>query len=398
MTPGIRFVDVSKQFRRGRRSDSLRDAAASLAGRLLRREKHRRDDAAFWAVRNLSFNVEPGRVLGFIGPNGAGKSTVLRLLSGLLTPDKGRVEVSGRIGALIELAAGFHPDLTGRENVYLQGAIMGLRRADIRRRFDEIVGFAQVEAFIDTPVKHYSSGMNARLGFSIAAHCEPDVLIVDEVLAVGDRAFQARAYGKLESEVRRGVPVVVVSHQLDRIAALCDRAILLSNGSAVFDGSARECVAAYIDGVHLSAPGEHGPCPIALTGLQLIDDDGRATGKQTHAPGSRLTLRLSGMVSGEIGELPLLGVRLWGLPDESRLGSVYRPAGALDLPSSGAFQIDVALALNLGPGVYRLQGAVWHEPSRTEWAAGEPLLIEVSPQAGSFGGMFLEPEFRTVRR
>ncbi|MDQ3516884.1 MAG: ABC transporter ATP-binding protein, partial [Gemmatimonadota bacterium] len=242
---------VWKQFRRGRRADTLRELAPSLVRSLFSRGGEQ-DADAFWALRDVSFTVAPGEVLGIIGPNGAGKSTALSILSGILWPDRGSIRVTGRIGALIELAAGFHPELTGRENVFLQGAIMGMRRAEIARHFDEIVEFAGFPEFIDTPIKHYSSGMNARLGFSVAAHLDPEVLLVDEVLSVGDRAFQQRAFERLSEVVRRGTPVVVVSHQLERVASLCNRAILLSQGTVAFEGPAAECVAKYIEGVHLN--------------------------------------------------------------------------------------------------------------------------------------------------
>ncbi len=385
---GVAFDHVSKRFRRGGRADSLRDLLPALGRRLLRRGSETGEASDFWALRDLSFTVVPGEVLGIIGPNGAGKSTVLRLLTGLLQPDSGTVAVHGRIGALIELAAGFHPDLTGRENVFLQGAILGLSRADIARRFDEIVDFAEVEAFLDTPVKHYSSGMNARLGFAIAAHCEPDVLLVDEVLSVGDRAFQAKAYARLAHEVKRGIPVVVVSHQLDRIATLCQRAMLLSHGAVAFEGPARECVAAYIEGVHLAAESTFGACPLSLGAMHI---SGQAP--EVWSPGARVTLRLEGIVrQPEIDDV-VLGVRVWTLPDEARLGSVYAPAHTLAMPSAGRFEIDVAISLNLAPGLYRLQAAAWYGPTSAEWAHGGSLLIEVGKLEGSAGNAWLAPVF-----
>src|SRR5213082_2142763 len=192
------FEGIWKKFRRGERHDSLRDLVPALARGLARRRRPLDlAEQEFWAVRDVSFEVGAGEALGIIGPNGAGKSTILKLLTKILRPTRGRVEMRGRVGALIEVAAGFHPDLTGRENVFLQGAVMGMKRAEIQMRFDEIVDFAGVSEFIDTPVKRYSSGMNARLGFSIAAHLMPDVLIIDEVLSVGDMAFQERCFERM---------------------------------------------------------------------------------------------------------------------------------------------------------------------------------------------------------
>ena len=183
----------------------------------------------FWALRDVSFEVSAGEALGVIGPNGAGKSTMLRLLSRILEPTSGRVGVQGRVGALIEVAAGFHQDLTGRENVFLQGAILGMRRAEVARKLDAIVEFAGVEAFIDTPAKRYSSGMHARLGFSVAAHLDPDVLLIDEVLSVGDMAFRQKCMDRMLEFKRQGVAIAFVSHNLQAVATLCERAVYLQN-------------------------------------------------------------------------------------------------------------------------------------------------------------------------
>ena len=197
--PQVLFDGVWKKFQRGERHDSLRDLVPSLLKRLGRHVQGAEiGEQEFWALRDVSFAVDTGEALGIIGPNGAGKSTTLKLLTKILRATRGHVQVKGRIGALIDVAAGFHPDLTGRENVFLQGAIMGMTQSDIARKFDEIVDFAGVAEFIDTPVKRYSSGMNARLGFAIAAHLEPDVLIIDEVLSVGDFKFQSRAFSKIQ--------------------------------------------------------------------------------------------------------------------------------------------------------------------------------------------------------
>lgn len=384
----VEFDHVSKRFRRGTRADSLRDLLPELGRRLLGGRDWNSDAADFWALNDVSFGVEPGQVLGIIGPNGAGKSTVLRLLTGLLKPDKGSVAVHGRIGALIELAAGFHPDLTGRENIFLQGAILGLSRADVRQRFDAIVSFADIEAFIDTPVKRYSSGMNARLGFAIAVHAEPDVLLVDEVLAVGDRDFQAKAFTRLADEVKRGIPVVMVSHQLERIASLCQRAILLAGGRVAFDGAARECVAAYIDGGHLSVENEVGACPVSFGAMHIVGEE-----QSEWLPGSRLTLRMAGTAFGPVTDDLFLGVRVWALPGESRLVSMHAPASTWDLPVTGDFEIDVSLSLNLGPGTYRLQGMAWHMPTKTEWARGPSQLVRIVGGEQSSGGHWLAPAF-----
>ena len=198
-----------------------------------------------WALRDVSFTVEPGSAVGLVGRNGSGKTTLLRLLSGIVKPTSGRIAVGGRVGSLLELGAGFHPDMTGRENVYLNGSIHGLRRAAIREKLDEIVAFAGLEAFVDLPVRTYSSGMYMRLGFAIAAHVEADVLLLDEVFAVGDEAFQRKCFGKIFDFKQRGGTIVFVSHDAASVERLCDRAILLTAGEVAFDGPTHEAVVAY---------------------------------------------------------------------------------------------------------------------------------------------------------
>jgi ABC-type polysaccharide/polyol phosphate transport system ATPase subunit len=201
--------------------------------------------ADVWALRDVSFAVEPGGAVGLVGRNGSGKSTLLRLLSGIIKPTSGRAEVGGRIGSLLELGAGFHPDLTGRENVYLNGSIHGLKRAAIREKLDEIVAFAGLENFIDLPVRTYSSGMYMRLGFAIAAHVEADVLLHDEVFAVGDEAFQRKCFGKIFEFKQRGGTIVFVSHDAGAVERLCDRAVLLKDGTVAFDGPTHAAIVEY---------------------------------------------------------------------------------------------------------------------------------------------------------
>lgn len=273
----VRVENVWKKFRRGERHDSLRDLVPALVARATRR---RRDEALaseeFWALRDLSFEVGPGEALGVIGPNGAGKSTLLKLLTKILRPSKGRIEMRGRVGALIEVAAGFHPDLTGRENVYLQGAIMGMSRAETAGKFDAIVDFAGVDEFIDTPVKRYSSGMNARLGFAIAAHLDPDILIIDEVLSVGDIGFQEKCVTRMRELLGRGVPLVFVSHNLAAVVDLCTRAILIDHGVVQFDGRPAEAVNEFRRaGRHAATARVDDPSrPIHITDVRLVHADG----------------------------------------------------------------------------------------------------------------------------
>jgi lipopolysaccharide transport system ATP-binding protein len=200
----------------------------------------------FWALHDVSFEIRRGEAVGIIGHNGAGKSTMLKHLSGIMQPTLGKIEVHGRLSALIEVGAGFHPDLTGRENIYLNGVILGMSRAEIRSKLDEIVDFSGLEEFIDTPVKRYSSGMYARLGFSVAAHIEPDILVVDEVLSVGDFAFQAKSLEKMRSILRGGATVIFVSHNLRAVTELCPRTLLLNHGKLVHDGPTHEVINTYM--------------------------------------------------------------------------------------------------------------------------------------------------------
>src|SRR5205823_288016 len=199
----------------------------------------------FWALRDVSAAIEPGEAVGLIGRNGSGKTTLLRLIAGIIKPTSGSVAAAGRIGSLLELGAGFHPEFTGRENVYLNGSILGLKRTFIRERMDEIVAFAELERFIDRPVRTYSSGMHMRLGFAVAAHLEADVLLLDEVFAVGDEEFQRKCFGKIFEFKQRGGTIVFVSHDASAVERLCERAVLLREGRVELDGEVREAIARY---------------------------------------------------------------------------------------------------------------------------------------------------------
>jgi lipopolysaccharide transport system ATP-binding protein len=235
-----------KKFRRGELYDSLRDLLPALARRLVRLERALElDRREFWALQNVSFSVQRGEAFGIVGGNGAGKSTILKLLTGIMRPTKGSIRVAGRLSALIEVSAGFHPDLTGRENIYLNGAILGMTRDELRRRFDAIVAFSGLEEFIDTPVKRYSSGMFARLGFSVAAHVDSDVLLVDEVLSVGDYLFQRKCVERMNSVIASGATVVFVSHNLREVANLCKRSLLLERGAVQMIGPTEEVIRTY---------------------------------------------------------------------------------------------------------------------------------------------------------
>src|SRR6267142_5554983 len=252
MTPIIKVERISKRFRiqpceaSSVRYETLRESLVKAVRSPFssKRRNGTRDDTV-WALKDVSFDVMPGEVMGIIGSNGAGKSTLLKVLSRIIEPTSGRVELYGRVASLLEVGTGFHPDLSGRENVYLNGAILGMRRREIDERFDEIIAFAEVEKFIDTAVKHYSSGMYVRLAFAVAAHLEPEILLVDEVLAVGDVNFQKKCLGKMGDVARGGRTVVLVSHQLNQIRRLSHRVVWIDAGSIRRDGPTHEVVSAY---------------------------------------------------------------------------------------------------------------------------------------------------------
>lgn len=246
MTIAIRFDSVAKKYRLGVGQDTLREKLASLFKKVSPSQKQAKaEERVHWALKGVSFEIERGEALGIIGPNGAGKTTTLKTLARIIRPTSGTVDIEGKLSALIELGAGFHPDLTGRENVYLNGSILGLTRREIDERFDDIVAFSELARFIDTPVKRYSSGMYARLGFAVAVHVQPDILLVDEVLSVGDTAFQAKCHRKMEELKAQGTTLVFVSHNLNAVQRVCSRVLVLYQGQLAYDGPAAEAVAEY---------------------------------------------------------------------------------------------------------------------------------------------------------
>jgi lipopolysaccharide transport system ATP-binding protein len=254
--PAIRVENLGKQYQLGAREAgyvTFREALSGLFTNPVRRFKslsgRTSEEESFWALKDVSFEVEPGEVVGIIGHNGAGKSTLLKILSQITEPTEGRVEINGRIGSLLEVGTGFHPELSGRENIFLNGSILGMSREEVRRKFDEIVAFAEVEKFLDMPVKKYSSGMSVRLAFSVAAHLDPEILIIDEVLAVGDQEFQNKCLGKMSGVAESGRTILFVSHQMAAVEAMCSSAILLSEGRIKARGETTKIVERYLRGV-----------------------------------------------------------------------------------------------------------------------------------------------------
>src|SRR5687767_8298244 len=253
-TPAIHIEGLSKQYRLGAQQtkgyrtlrESLGEALSSPWRRLRGRRQEGGEGDTFWALQDVSFDVQPGEVVGVIGRNGAGKSTLLKLLARITEPTSGRAELRGRVGSLLEVGTGFDRELSGRENIFLSGAILGMKMVEIRRKLDEIVAFAELAKFIDTPVKRYSSGMYMRLAFAVAAHLEPEILLVDEVLAVGDAGFQNKCLGKMDEARKQGRTVLFVTHNMAMIENLCPRTIFLSGGRVVEDGPTAHAISSYL--------------------------------------------------------------------------------------------------------------------------------------------------------
>jgi lipopolysaccharide transport system ATP-binding protein len=366
---------LSKQYRLGGRLHkfrTLRDTLTDFFTLPFRRTKSllrgKPDGAAnmnqtIWALREVSFEVKRGEVVGIIGPNGAGKTTLLKILSRITEPTEGFAEIHGRVGSLLEVGTGFHPELTGRENIYLNGAILGMKKAEIEQKFDEIVDFAEIEKFIDTPVKHYSSGMYVRLAFSVAAHLEPEILIIDEVLAVGDAAFQRKCLGKMRDDVKEGRTVLFVSHNLAAIDKLCQKAIWIDKGRINMSGSTVEVISAYEKtttdrksgyppGVLFEAPiNEKQRC--SLRRIEVVGTNDQLL--QTLHTGDTLAFRIHYHCSEKISSAAFtldfstpMGIRVLRL-SSSPLGGVY-----LDLPKGEGMVDCIFEWFPLAAGIYKL--------------------------------------------
>jgi ABC-type polysaccharide/polyol phosphate transport system ATPase subunit len=312
-----------------------------------------------WALRNVSFEVQEGEVLGIVGHNGAGKTTILRILSSITTPTQGEITVRGRLAALVEIGSGFHPELTGRENVYLHGAMLGMRRSEIRRKLDSIIEFSGVGRYVDVPVKRYSSGMYVRLGFSIAAHLDPDILLLDEVLAVGDAAFQAKCLERIATLRTKGRTIVFISHDLAAVYRLCDRALLLSHGRVLMDGPARSVVDEY---QRMTFAGEGTPvadesdsqAPARCTSVVFSSPDSQG-GVRT---GYSMVARLGYRASKSIADVVLRISIYWPSGYLCAQLSTDSSAGGLCLePGAGAIEFRCPV-LPVVPGLYRIDLAI----------------------------------------
>ncbi len=364
MTAAVELAHATKRFRRGESHDSLRAVLSAYARRLTGRARSRSADT-FTALRDVSLSVHRGEAVGVIGPNGAGKSTILKLLAGILRPDGGRVSIHGRLAALIEVGAGFHGDLTGRENIMLNGTILGMSRAEIRSKMDAIVAFAGLERFLDMPVKRYSSGMYARLGFSIAAHVDPDVLLIDEVLSVGDAVFRLRCLDRMRSLVARGTTLVFVTHDLDQMQTICRRAVVLRDGCVSFDGAAGNAVGYYMQAMaraYTERPtdlcdGEHDRAIDHLQ-VRLLNEDGDVI--EIVGPGAPVRIHVSFRARDTIARLvceanlrAATGNQLISI-NSGRDETFFRVA-------PGAHEITLALAsVPLAPGQYFWNLRLWN--------------------------------------
>jgi lipopolysaccharide transport system ATP-binding protein len=322
------------------------------------------EDGSFWALRDLSFEVQLGEVVGIIGPNGSGKSTLLKILSQITAPTLGRAELHGRVASLLEVGTGFHPELSGRENVFLNGAILGMTKAEIRRKFDEIVAFAEIEKFIDTPVKRYSSGMYVRLAFAVAAHLEPEILIVDEVLAVGDANFQKKCLTKIDDiSARDGKTVILVSHGMSLIRDLCEKVLELKKGRMVFSGDAEEGIRHYMQQLELPSAAvvdftdrvkeRHGPQRYAKwRSVEIRNAQGRPT--TTFQMGERMIFRLKLDVHQPSDDFEI-GLGICNLLDVILHMFVAGWEGFRSISRPGQYTLEVALPrVLLFPGDYKI--------------------------------------------
>jgi lipopolysaccharide transport system ATP-binding protein len=338
--PAIRVSGLGKRYRIGERVryKSLRESLSNAVTRTFR--GGRRTEETIWALKDVSFEVAPGEVVGVIGRNGAGKSTLLKILSRITEPTEGRVELHGRVGSLLEVGTGFHLELTGRENIYLNGAILGMKRAEIDRKFDEIVAFAEIERFLDTPVKHYSTGMYLRLAFAVAAHLEPEILLVDEVLAVGDAEFQKKCLGKMGDVARGGRTVVFVSHDELAIRRLCSRSVVLEGGTILFVGLTEDAFSRY-------RASRHDPA-FSVDLRTVATPVARITNAQLLLGGHSTTEFVAGqqpdlVVTAEVCERTYVSLEVL-VRDENSRPLLFCPLGL-----SGCGQYDLA------PGVYRFK-------------------------------------------
>jgi ABC-type polysaccharide/polyol phosphate transport system ATPase subunit len=365
--PAIRFESVKKHFAFS--SDKPQTILESAISAVSRRK--RSGTRTLWAVDDVSFGVMPGESLGIIGRNGSGKSTILKLASGIIRPSSGQVVIRGRLSALLELGAGFHPDLTGRENIYLNGSILGMSKEDVVRCYDSIVEFSELGEFIDMPVKHYSSGMFMRLGFSVAVHVEPDILIIDEILAVGDQSFQTKCIERIYDLKRNGTTIVLVSHNLNTVRALCSHLIWLEHGLVKMSGPAEGIIDAYLESqqgwiVKRKADGSGwerwGSREIELTAVDFLDKTGQAV--DTFELGQPMTIEMHYRADQPVEE-PVFGLSFFR-PDGTYLSGPTNHLSGLDLGivnGEGVLRFSLP-EMSLNPATYYVTAAIYDKSGK----------------------------------
>jgi ABC-type polysaccharide/polyol phosphate transport system ATPase subunit len=389
--PAIEFDHVTKRYTLTH-SASLRELITSLP-RALRPAKNGSAGKYFYALNDVSFEVKPGEVLGIIGHNGAGKTTTLKLLSRVIRPTQGHIRVNGRISALIELGAGFHPDLTGRENVYLNGAILGMHKAEIDRKFDSIVAFSEMERFLDMPVKRYSSGMYVRLGFAVAIHVNPEVLLVDEVLAVGDMAFQRKCLDKIREIRAGGATVVFISHHMRTVESLCDRALWLERGRVRQMGDLKPIVAAYTDAmnrsfadgqIHGASPERRGTGEVLFTKVAVCNGQGRET--EAFHMGDTLAIEMQYTAKHRI-PAPSFDIAIYADNGARVCTATTRYSGVTPAALQGEGTVRAAFPnLPLTPGGYSVTVAIFdHEDLAMydQWYRARSFIVESQPAANT---------------
>lgn len=396
----IQIDSISKHYRLGEGggTDSLREAISNSMSRMGKRligkgePRARRKD--FWALKDVSFEVNKGDVVGIIGHNGAGKSTLLKILSRITDPTSGTANIWGRVGSLLEVGTGFHPELTGRENIYLNGAILGMTTGEIKSKFDEIVEFAEIEEFLETPVKRYSSGMYVRLAFAVAAHLEPEVLIVDEVLAVGDAKFQARCMNKMQDVASHGRTILFVSHNMGAVQSLCNRGVVLSHGEVIAQGTSKDAVSAYLSvldeksNIDLAERTDRkGLGNIRMTNIAAKNTAGMDNPYLEYGSPARIQLTLD-KARPEIICVHRIYNQLGGPAMEMR----SRPLTDVDtIDTSGQPQIICDIdELPLAPGQYRIDSQVWAAGDLQDAIEGA---AKFTVSAGSMEGRLLDRAF-----
>ena len=345
-----------------------------------------------WALRDVSFEIKRGEVSGIIGPNGAGKSTLLKILSRITAPSAGRATIHGRVASLLEVGTGFHPELTGRENIFLNGAILGMSRQEVKAKFDEIVAFADIERFLDTPVKRYSSGMHVRLGFAVAAHLEPEILIVDEVLAVGDAAFQKKCLGKMrEVSNQDGRTVLFVSHNLTAVESLCSRALLLQSGGLAVDGTVAEAVRCHLHNMMNGAARAQDEKRRFVQSLKLLTADGEESG--VFQIGDTVVFDVE-LFSSDVVEQPRLGIAVY-TPRGDRVATLHTEVQQRqDWSFSGLITARAVWKnIPLNTGEYRIDVSLWSRDGELETVAG-CVSVDIAAKDIYGTGRLPEPSFQ----